>query len=76
MTDFRIWGRIEQIDPEQFVVIVSAIGERSGLVDVPLIGRYVAPTREVALAVRSVMIRETGAQLVARGDRVVDIEED
>jgi hypothetical protein len=77
MPDYRIWGRVEHIGPQQFVAIASAVpdsGDATGnSADVRL---QMLPDREGATLARDILVKELGEALRLRGDRVVDVEAD
>ena len=77
MADFRIWGRIEHIGPQQFFVVVSAVPDlpQSGLIGVDLESQTLS-SRAEATDARAVLMRAMGERIRARGDRVVDVEEE
>ena len=72
--DYRLWGRIEQIGPTEFVVIVTAVNsEQPG--DAKPVQR-VARSRQAAEDLRRSLLIDAGDMLRLRGDRVVDVEVD
>lgn len=75
MADFRVWGRVEQIGPQQFVAIASAVPnslDASAMsADVRL---QMRPDRERASEVLKRLMRALGKTIRKRGDRVVDVE--
>lgn len=77
MADFIVWGRIEPIGALGYFVIVSELPRNfprnasdtaveTGTVD----------SREEAVALRDGLMQRAGEKIRARGDRVVDVEED
>lgn len=77
MADFIIWGRIEPIGKRRYFVIVSELPRdfpsnasstavETGTVD----------SREEATALRDGLMKRAGEKIRARGDRMVDVEED
>jgi hypothetical protein len=73
--DFRIWGRIEQIAPGQFVTIASAVRDDGGD-STPNTMLRVLPDRESAREALRQMVQAVGKLVTDRGDRVVDVEVD
>jgi hypothetical protein len=76
MGDFRIWGRVAQIDTAQFVVIVSSVPANPLQFDQASVVAKIEPTRDEAVTLRDALMCELGAEVRARGDHVVDVEED
>lgn len=74
MNDYRVWGRIEQVAPGEFFVIVSTVRDDNPY-DVKSVTRLIA-SRSAAEETRRSLVIEVGAAVVARGDRVVDVEVD
>jgi hypothetical protein len=74
MSDFRIWGKIHQLAPSEFQVVASAIADP--LADEAMVRIAAASTKEEAELAMGCLMRELGAIVVNRGDRVVDVEED
>jgi hypothetical protein len=73
MADFRIWGKVEQIPPAEFFVIASAVPKDGG--DGAAVLTTTASTEDLADSAKQKLMREVGALLRARGDRVVDVED-
>jgi hypothetical protein len=63
MTDFRIWGRIEHIGPQQFFVIVSAVPDppHAALAGVNVDSQTVA-SRAEATDARAELMRAMGLE--------------
>jgi hypothetical protein len=77
MGDFRVWGRIEHIGPQQFVAIASAIPDEPGAVgDSGDVRLQMLPDREGATLARDVLVKDLGEALQLRGDRIVEVETD
>jgi hypothetical protein len=75
--NFRIWGRIEQTAPDQFVVIVSTVPVRFHLLLCrATVDRTLRGCRVEAEAARDELIRIAGERVRAAGDCVVDVEDD
>lgn len=74
MSDFRIWGTIYHIGPALFFVVATVIADPIDPERRPRIRTYTATGLQEAESVRDAMMVEVGAQVVARGDRVVDVE--
>lgn len=74
MADFHVWGRIEQIGPAEFVVIVSTVNEADPS-DAQTASRL-APSRQEAEGLRDLLVTEAGAVVRTRGGRVTDVEVD
>ena len=73
MADFRIWGTITRAAPACFVVIASAVHDPPS--DRADVRTGSASSYQAAEQLRDSLIRQLGAEVVARGDRVVDVEE-
>lgn len=74
LSDCRLWGRIEQIGPAEFVVIVTAVNN-----DDPgdaKVDQRVAKSRQAAEDLRRALVMAAGDMLRLRGDRAVDVEAD
>lgn len=77
MSDFRIWGRVEQIAPGQFVAIASAVPDRpGGEADAADVRLQMLPDRDGAKAALEILVGTLGEAVTLRGDRVVDVEVD
>lgn len=75
MADFRVWGTIHQIAPNQFVVTVSAIpDELSKLPDGVEVETCITASRALAVESCSDMVLRMGKLIRERGDRVIDVE--
>jgi hypothetical protein len=72
MADFRIWGRIEHIGPNEFFVIGSAVPESGG--EGATVLTSTAPSLDQANTEKARLMMEVGKTVQARGDRVVDVE--
>jgi hypothetical protein len=75
MANFIVWGRIEQIAPNQFVAIASAV-RNDGANAKPDVELKVLPTREAAQGALRAIVQSVGSAVTGRGDRVVDVEVD
>jgi hypothetical protein len=76
MGDFRIWGRVEHVGPHQFFVIVSAVPNAPALENSRTeVERAMAASRHEADQIRNDIMRRMGGTITARGDCVVDVEE-
>jgi hypothetical protein len=75
LRDFCIWGRIDQVGPSQFFIVVSAVHDPPIEYDRTVVLTGEAKSRDDAEAARNELMRELGAKVRARGDRVVDVEE-
>ena len=69
MADFRVWGRIEQVAPNEFFVVVSTM--RANDPGKPDVITRTATSRAEAENVRDDLISEVSAAVQARGDRVM-----
>jgi hypothetical protein len=77
MNDFRLWGRIEQIAPDQFVAIASAVPDQTrGETDAADVRLQLLSHRADAKTVLESLVKALGKAVTIRGDRVVDIEVD
>jgi len=74
MADFRIWGRVEHIGPHDFFVIASAVPEVPTERVIVLTGSSTSLID--ANQERQRLMVRAGEAVRARGDRVVDVEED
>jgi hypothetical protein len=74
LTNFRLWAVVNKVSDHEFAVTVSAVDDAGGVRpgDVEL---KVATSFEVAETMRAAMLLTLGRRLVARGDKVVDVEE-
>jgi hypothetical protein len=72
LADFRIWARVEHIGVKQFIAIASAV---QGPPDDsrPIVIFEAAPTLAEAHQRKTRLAIQVGAQVRARGDRVVDV---
>jgi hypothetical protein len=69
---------IEHIGPQEFVVVVSAVGDKGqgsyeGS-DRDFVRTETLASRDLAVRRRDHLLREVGEQIQARGDRVIDTE--
>lgn len=76
MTDFCIWGTVNQIGPQEFVVLVSAARDEIGEFDGAMLDRHIATSRALAVIAKNEMMRRMGEAIRARGDRVVNVHEE
>jgi hypothetical protein len=76
VADFRIVGRIEQIAPRLFIALAAAVCDVPDDFEGVMVDRRVAASRQGAIVARDEMIRGMGEVIAARGDRVVDVEEE
>ncbi len=75
MPDFRIWGTIHQVAPDQFVVTVSAVPEDlEELPDGVEVDTHSAASQALAVKACSDMVFRMGKLIRERGDRVIDVE--
>jgi hypothetical protein len=75
MADFRVWGTIHQIAPDQFLVTVSAVpDDLAALPDGVKVETHTATSRALAVEACSDMVLRMGKLVRARGDRVIDVE--
>lgn len=73
----RLWGRIEQIAPNQFVAIASAVPHQpGGEADAADVRLQVLPDRAGAKAALEILVKTLGEAVTLRGDCVVDVEVD
>jgi len=78
--DFRIWGRIETIAPDDFFVIVSAMQKDSttdgtgGTSSRWKVRTEHRATFDEAKAMRDQLMKELAELITARGDRVVEVQ--
>ena len=76
MADYRLWGRIEQIGPHEFLAIVSAIpADGRGSPHARVETRLETSLDAARDALRSVLVG-VGLALGAEGARVTDTETD
>lgn len=73
MADFRIWARIENIGPSEFLVIASAVPETSGAESASILTTTMQSLAD-ANRERERLVVELGTKVRERGDRVVDVE--
>jgi hypothetical protein len=73
-SNYRVWGRVEHIGVRQFIAIASGVPENHS--DVAIVLTSVSPDLAEATQQRDQLMREVGAKVRARGDRVVDVEAD
>ncbi len=77
MIAYYIWGRIEHIGPHQFFTIASAVpmiaDSRSG-VEPTLVETRLSSSLDAAGAELEALVRTVGAEIVARGHQIVDVE--
>ncbi len=73
MTDYRIWGKVEQVCPGEFLALVSAVPVGLRLPGV-MVMHSTEPTRELALTFIEKAAVEMGAAVREGDGRVVDIE--
>lgn len=71
MTDFHIWGTVNQIGPRQFVVIVTGVCDDN---DQTFLERGIYESREKALAAQMELIATTKARITESGGRVMGME--
>lgn len=75
MVDFRIWGTIHQLAPDQFVVTVSAVPDELGKLPYGVeVETHIAASRALAVEACSDMVLRMGKLIRERGDRVADVE--
>jgi hypothetical protein len=74
MSDFRIWGRVESIGHSEFFVIASAVSEDPG--EQCAVFTSIATSLARAHEERGRLMLRAGEAVRARGDRVVDVEDD
>lgn len=73
MADFRIWGRVEHIGPNQFFAIASGLPDNLG--ERAIVLTATAPSLADANRERERLMIEMGSIVRARGDSVVDVED-
>jgi len=73
MTDYRVWGTVNQMGPEEFAVIVSGVSIEEPGRDTQVSQAMCRSLEEATLRQRELM-QELGRGIVDRGDRVVDVE--
>jgi hypothetical protein len=75
MADFRIWGTIHQVGPQQFAVTVSAVPDdpASGQIEGAAVDALTVSSRELAVEACADLVLRMGIRLRERGDRVVDV---
>jgi hypothetical protein len=78
MADFHIWGRIIELGSHDFYVIVSEVPDEfpANSHGKTAVVTRLAESRDAAVQIRGELMREAGATIVARGDRVVDVIDD
>ncbi len=75
MADFRIWGTIEHVGPQEFCVIATSTPDPPHSALLSESDRETFESLNLANAGRDRMILQMAARVRARGDRVVDVEE-
>ena len=73
MDDFTIWARIIHTGPQEFTVVAAAIALH-GPSERALVFVESCPSRLEAQSLRDETARKLGADVRARGDRIVDVE--
>jgi hypothetical protein len=74
MSHFRIWGTINQTAPAHFLVVVSAVRDPPKFSATADVRTADAASRQDAEQLQEKMMIELGAEVRARGDRIVDVE--
>lgn len=76
MPDFRLWGRVEQIGPSQFLAIVSAVPDTVSPDFDAGVELVTAPTHGEAWHQLETLAVTLGEKVRQRGGRIVEIEID
>jgi hypothetical protein len=71
VTDFRIWGTVNQTGPQEFHVLVSAVSDPEGI---GMSEWEIAPCREDAVKRQPSLGSKLMVQIAAAGDRIIDVE--
>ena len=76
MADFRIWGTIHKVAPQEFAVTVSAVPDQpaSEPIEGVVVDAITVSSRELAAEACADLVVRMGKRVRERGDRVVDVE--
>jgi hypothetical protein len=75
MEDFRVWGRIDELAPTEFVVIVTAVPESTDPTGVRTLTEMHVSRADAVAALRA-MMPKMGRAIIAAGGCVTDTEAD
>jgi hypothetical protein len=73
MANFRLWGKVEHVAPNQFVVLVTAMPVDGGT---PRVKTVLAQSREAGRVERDKLMKMAEADLIAQGSAVIERERD
>jgi hypothetical protein len=71
VTDYRLWGAVSQIGPQEFAVTVCLLSEPPGIT---AIDYKLAESREAALYEQATMTIRLIARTLSDGDQIIEPE--